>query len=80
MVSSAPTALITLYNIKKFLEESVFEPSEAARARQGKNEELVAIYRKRQFIGAGGKQEETKMKYFAVDTLDALGKFGQDPW
>ncbi|KAG8898699.1 accessory factor associated with RNA polymerase II [Tulasnella sp. 403] len=82
MVSSSPTALLTLHNIKKFLEESIYEPSEVARQRNGgaKTEDVIPIYRKRTHIGAGGKEVETRVKYFAVDGVDALGKFGADAW
>ena len=33
MISSSPTALITMYNVKRFLEDSTFEPSTDAKAR-----------------------------------------------
>ncbi|KAG9001585.1 accessory factor associated with RNA polymerase II [Tulasnella sp. JGI-2019a] len=85
MVSSSPTALLTLHNIKKFLEESEYESSDIARQRNGgKTEDMIPIYRKRTHIAPGGKETETRIKYFAVDGTDALAKFsnhdGSDPW
>lgn len=85
MISSSPTALITLSNVKKFLEESTFEPPEVARAAaaaQGitKPEDVIAVYRKRTHIAPGGKEVETRMRYFVVDSVEALSKFGGDPW
>lgn len=81
MVSSSPTALLTLHNIKKFLEESIYESAEAAKQRNGgKTEDMIPIYRRTTQIGAGGKEVETRVKYFAVDGVDALGKFGPDAW
>ncbi|KAH7918857.1 CDC73-domain-containing protein [Leucogyrophana mollusca] len=50
IISSSPTALITMHNVKRFLQESVFEPSAAARARSGaqgggRGEDLVTVDR-----------------------------------
>ncbi|KAH7918860.1 hypothetical protein BV22DRAFT_894482 [Leucogyrophana mollusca] len=50
IISSSPTALITMHNVKRFLQESVFEPSAAARARSGaqgggRGEHLVTVDR-----------------------------------
>lgn len=81
MVSSSPTALITLHNIKKFLEESQYEASETARQRNGgKTEDMIPIYRRKTHIDSSGKEIETRIKYFAVDGVDALAKFGPDAW
>lgn len=41
---------------------------------------MVAIYRKKTHIGPGGKEVESRMKYFVVDSVEALAKFGGDPW
>ncbi|KAG8967273.1 accessory factor associated with RNA polymerase II [Tulasnella sp. 425] len=81
MVSSSPTALLTLHNIKKFLEESQYEASESARQRNGgKTEDMIPIYRRKTHIDSSGKEIETRIKYFAVDGVDALAKFGPDAW
>lgn len=84
MVSSSPTALITLWNVRKFLEESIFEDPIAAKTRAAEEnnlrEDVVVVYRKRTHIEAGGRETETQIKYFVVDGIEALNKFGADPW
>ena len=57
MISSSPTALVTMWNVKKFLEQGVFEPSEVARQHevaQGnlRAEDVIPVLRKR--TGPGG--------------------------
>ncbi|KAG9073694.1 accessory factor associated with RNA polymerase II, partial [Ceratobasidium sp. 370] len=82
VIPSSPTSLITMYNVKKFLEESTFEPSEVAKARsQGegnlKAEDVVALVRRR-------AETEQLIKYYVVDSVEALSKFatggGGDVW
>lgn len=89
-----------MYNIKRFLEESVFEPSDVARAASGRiAEDVVHINHKRQ-VGPGGgggggdergglggqaraergAQGEKLSRYFVVDGVEALSKFGDDAW
>ncbi len=85
MISSSPTSLITMYNVKRFLEDAAFEPSADARARamaegNGKPEDMIPIYRKKTSIGPGGKEIVTNVRYFVVDGVDALSKFGADAW
>ncbi|TFK32607.1 RNA polymerase II accessory factor [Crucibulum laeve] len=81
IISSSPTALITMYNVKRFLEEAAFEPSLEARQRNpAKPEDLLAIYRKRTTIDASGRETETNARYFVVDSVEALSKFGPDSW
>ncbi|KAH7099821.1 RNA polymerase II-associated protein [Auriculariales sp. MPI-PUGE-AT-0066] len=84
IISSSPTSLITMSNVKKFLEEASFVSPDVARAdaaNSGKPEDVIAIYRKRTHIAAGGKEVETRLKYFVVDSVEALAKFGNgDPW
>ncbi|KAJ7095751.1 RNA polymerase II-associated protein [Mycena belliarum] len=85
MISSSPTALITMHNVKRFLQESTFEPSQEARQRAAaegntRPEDLIAIYRKRTSIDSSGKEHETQARYFVVDSVEALGKFGPDAW
>ena len=48
LVSSSPTALITMYNVQRFLGEAVFETSQEARQKAGNSRppELIHIYRK----------------------------------
>ncbi|KAF8162717.1 RNA polymerase II-associated protein [Crassisporium funariophilum] len=85
MISSSPTALITMHNVKRFLEEATFEPSQEARARAAaegntRPEDLIPIYRKRTAIDSSGKETVTQAKYFVVDSVEALSKFGTDAW
>ncbi|CCO30413.1 Cell division control protein 73 [Rhizoctonia solani AG-1 IB] len=81
VIPSSPTSLITMYNVKKFLEEASFEPSEGAKSRmirEGnlKVEDVIAVIRRR--------ESEQPIKYYIVDSIEALSKFGQggggDPW
>ncbi|KAJ7069631.1 RNA polymerase II-associated protein [Mycena amicta] len=85
IISSSPTALITMHNVKRFLQESTFEPSQDARQRataegNSRPEDMIAIYRKRTSIDSSGKEHETHVRYFIVDSVEALGKFGPDAW
>ncbi|KAF4578333.1 accessory factor associated with RNA polymerase II [Pleurotus pulmonarius] len=85
MISSSPTALITMYNVKKFLQESVFEASQDARSRAAaegnpRPEDMIPIYRKRTHIDSSGKETEHHARYFVVDSTEALAKFGADAW
>ncbi|KAJ8699221.1 accessory factor associated with RNA polymerase II [Pleurotus ostreatus] len=85
MISSSPTALITMYNVKKFLQESVFETSQDARSRAAaegnpRPEDMIPIYRKRTHIDSSGKETEHHARYFVVDSTEALAKFGADAW
>lgn len=68
MISSSPTALITMHNVKRFLQEAVFEPSQDARARaaaegNARPEDLIAIYRKRTTIDPSGRETESHLRY-----------------
>ncbi|KAF5387093.1 hypothetical protein D9615_002055 [Tricholomella constricta] len=85
MISSSPTALITMHNVRRFFQESTFEPSQEARARataegNTRPEDVIPIYRKRTHIDSSGKETETHARYFVVDSVEALSKFGADAW
>lgn len=84
MISSSPTALITLWNVRKFLEDSQFEDPTVAKNRAAEEntlrDDIAIVYRRRTHIEAGGRETETKVKYFVVDGIEALNKFGADPW
>ena len=99
IISPSSSALITMYNVKRFLEESVYEPSETARATSGRiAEDVIHVNRKRQIgllsgdnarddggLSGQNKQERGKAgekltRYFVVDGVDALSKFGDDAW
>ncbi|KGB77916.3 parafibromin [Cryptococcus deuterogattii R265] len=80
VISSSPTSLITMWNVKKFLEQGVFEPSETVRQREAsqgniKVEDMIPVIRKR-----SGPHGDVTSKYYIVDSADALQKFGQDAW
>ncbi|KAI0355167.1 RNA polymerase II-associated protein [Trametes cingulata] len=85
MISSSPTSLITMYNVRRFLQDAVFEPSQDARARaaaegNARAEDVIPIYRKRTTIDPSGRETETQTRYFVVDSAEALAKFGPDAW
>lgn len=74
-----------MHNVKKFLQESTFEPSQEARAHAAaegntRPEDMIPIYRKRTTIDSSGKETETQARYFIVDSVEALQKFGADAW
>ncbi|WOO77591.1 Cell division control protein 73 [Vanrija pseudolonga] len=80
LISSSPTSLLTMWNVKKFLEQGIFEPSETARQNemaQGniRSEDMIPILRKR-----SSPTGETQIKYYVVDSVEALQKFGVDAW
>ncbi|GAA5883032.1 hypothetical protein JCM16303_006800 [Sporobolomyces ruberrimus] len=92
LISPSSTALITMHNVKDFLQEAKFVPSDQARALAASGggtgsgylaEDVVQINHQRASgsaqNGQGGanKSVETRMaRYFVVDTVEALGKFG----
>ncbi|KAG8760502.1 accessory factor associated with RNA polymerase II [Serendipita sp. 396] len=84
MISSSPTALITMWNVRQFLQESEFVDPVTAKTRAAEEnttrEDVVVIYRKRTHIEPGGRETETLVKYFVVDDIEALSKFGADAW
>ncbi|KLO15250.1 RNA polymerase II-associated protein [Schizopora paradoxa] len=85
IISSSPTSLITMYNVKRFFQESSFESPADAKARASSEgvtrpEDVVAIYRKRTHIDPSGQERETQDRYFVVDGVEALAKFGNDAW
>ena len=74
-----------MHNVKRFLQESTFEPSQDARARaisEGnlKPDDMIPIYRKRTHIDSSGREMESHVRYVVVDSVEALSKFGVDPW
>ncbi|KAG0701083.1 RNA pol II accessory factor, Cdc73 family-domain-containing protein [Suillus ampliporus] len=71
MISSSPTALITMHNVKRFLQESL--PSTSARER------AAAAGNSRAEDSSSTPRGEIQ-RYFVVDSTDALQKFGADAW
>jgi len=85
IISSSPTSLITMYNVKRFFQEASFESPAEAKSRASSEgitrpEDVVAIYRKRTHIDPSGQERETQDRYFVVDGVEALAKFGNDAW
>ncbi|KAI0062129.1 RNA polymerase II accessory factor [Artomyces pyxidatus] len=85
MISSSPTALITMHNVRRFLQESIFEPSADARARAAaegntRPDDLIPIYRHRTTIDSAGRETQSSQRYYVVDSVEALNKFGADAW
>ncbi|KAA1475843.1 RNA polymerase II-associated protein [Dentipellis sp. KUC8613] len=85
MISSSPTALITMHNVKRFLQDAIFEPSADARARAASEgnpraEDMIPIYRHRTTIDSAGREITTSQRYVVVDSVEALNKFGPDAW
>ncbi|KAJ9097174.1 hypothetical protein QFC21_004843 [Naganishia friedmannii] len=84
LLSSSPTALITMWNVKRFLEDGVFEKSEQAKARQQAEgnrhlEDVIVIYRT--ILTPDGT--ERKIKYYAIESVDVLMKLtggGPEAW
>ncbi|BGP58458.1 hypothetical protein JCM8202_005435 [Rhodotorula sphaerocarpa] len=83
MISPSSTALITMHNVKQLLEESRFVPSEDARRdAAGAStayvaEDVIQINHARATGSVGGAGNETRnARYFVVDSVEALSKFG----
>ncbi|GAA5954313.1 hypothetical protein JCM8115_003368 [Rhodotorula mucilaginosa] len=83
MISPSSTALITMHNVKQLLEESRFIPSEDARREAAGAstayvaEDVIQINHARATGSVGGAGNETRnARYFVVDSVEALSKFG----
>jgi hypothetical protein len=62
-----------------------FEPSADARARAAaegttRAEDLIPIDRERTTIEPGGQARASAQRYYVVDSVEALNKFGADAW
>lgn len=108
IISPSSTALISMYNVRRLLEESVYVPPSAslhsrraradlappasfvhpeearAQATSGAEDMLqISHARTTSTISSslqGGQQEARKARYFVVDGVEALAKFGPDAW
>lgn len=49
----------------------------AAAEGNARAEDVVVVYRNK---GGEGGEGEKKLQYFVVDGIEALNKFGADPW
>ena len=52
----------------------------AAAEGNARAEDVIAIYRKRTHIDTSGAERATQARYFVVDGVEALAKFGNDAW
>ena len=67
IISSSPTSLVTMHNVKRFLQDAYFETPQDARAHAASEgnpraEDVVPIYRKRTTIDSSGRETETQMR------------------
>ncbi|KAM0789837.1 hypothetical protein ACM66B_006684 [Microbotryomycetes sp. NB124-2] len=80
MISPSSTALITMHNVKRFLEDAVFEHSEQARVSgHGATGDVIPVTRIRPSTSVGasfGQNQVKKTRFFVVDSVEALAKFG----
>ncbi|GAA5838463.1 hypothetical protein JCM11251_003399 [Rhodosporidiobolus azoricus] len=80
VISPSSTALITMHNVKQLLEDGKFIPSDAARAESvslgvSSASDVLQINHTRATTAAG-TAETRKARYFIVDGVEALSKFG----
>ncbi|GAA5876380.1 hypothetical protein JCM8547_003023 [Rhodosporidiobolus lusitaniae] len=81
IISPSSTALITMHNVKQFLEEATFIPSDLARQQvaasggSGRAEDVLVVNHARVTTSAA-TAETRKARYFVVDGVEALSKFG----
>ncbi|ORY44642.1 RNA pol II accessory factor, Cdc73 family-domain-containing protein [Leucosporidium creatinivorum] len=85
IISPSSTALISMHNVRKLLEESIFVHPEEARIQAGTAaEDMVQVSHARTTSSISsslnGQQEARKARYFVVDGVEALAKFGPDAW
>ncbi|KAA1113969.1 accessory factor associated with RNA polymerase II [Puccinia graminis f. sp. tritici] len=97
IISPSSSALITMHNVKRFLEDAVFEPPNVARgggAQITTTEDVIVVSHRRGYTtsqapphpsdsGAFGKSSgpaDRAARYFVVDGVEALTKFGEDAW
>lgn len=52
----------------------------AAAEGNARAEDVVAIYRTRTHIDSTGFERQIQARYFVVDSVEALSKFGNDAW
>lgn len=95
IVSPSASALITMHNVKSFLEDAVFVPSQQNIASGAKVlEDTVAVNHRRQLGSTAaanaapgssslgkGDASDRNARYWIVDSVAALSKFGSsDVW
>lgn len=67
IVSSSPTSLVTMHNVKRFLQDAVFESPQEARDRGGMPEKLVTIDRRHTHMESSGREVVTQSR--CVDNI-----------
>lgn len=76
IISSSPTSLLTMYNVKQFLTNATFIPSNAAKDSAKDNQQsiddLITIYRP--------KSNDQMSKWYIINSVETLNKFGPDAW
>ncbi|KAJ1020760.1 hypothetical protein NDA16_004151 [Ustilago loliicola] len=89
VLSSSPTALLNMFNIKQFLEEGIFVPPEEARQKARGVADLVVSITSRGGSGAqGGTGVGIGRRILVVDSAEAVTRLGgssasapgTDPW
>lgn len=96
IISPSSSALITMHNVKRFLEDAVFEPPNVARgagAQITTTEDVIVVSHRRGYttsqaaapsssdaFGKSSGSVERAARYFVVDGVEALTKFGEDAW
>lgn len=89
VLSSSPTALLNMFNIKQFLEEGIFVPPEEARQKARGVADLVVSITSRGGSGAqGGTGVGIGRRILVVDSAEAVSRLGgssasapgADPW
>ncbi|KAH9812699.1 RNA pol II accessory factor, Cdc73 family-domain-containing protein [Melampsora americana] len=98
IISPSSSALITMQNVKRFLEDAVFEPPNVSKASGHQSiasEDVVEVRHRRGYtsssqtlltshssLGTSKSNPSTDraVRYFVVDGVDALSKFGEDAW
>lgn len=89
VLSSSPTSLLNMFNIKQFLEEGIFVPPEEARQRaRGVADLVVSITSRGGSVGQGGTGVGIGRRILVVDSAEAVTRLGgssastpgADPW
>ncbi|BFZ62134.1 accessory factor associated with RNA polymerase II [Saitoella coloradoensis] len=77
IIPSSPSSLLTMHNIKRFLEEGVFVPPEEAAREKGGDRAPDHINVVHQGIRLKGRHGEERIKFLVVDSVE---KFKPEYW
>jgi parafibromin len=78
--SPRPFSFCAPLNILESFELTQEAKARAAREGNTRPEDVIPIYRKRVTINSSGQETESQARYFVVDNVEALAKFGADSW